>query len=325
MLQPKALLLTIVTVLLPTAANAAMNLDVPFTSQAPRGDWNQPWFDACEESTIAMVDRYYRNETFLSPDNAADNILHAWLLKELLYGSSFDEEAKKIAGIINAYYPWEAYVVDNPTIDQIKQQIDEKKPVIAVLSGKDLYNPHFRDGGPPFHTVVISGYDDERRVFITQEPGTRYGHDYAYTYEILMAALHDFIPSAIRTAPARAVFTRPNLIFSTYADPDNDGLSKADEYALGTISWMADTDSDGITDGDEVRRGLDPRIPSTPPNEGTLFKSPDSPTVYLLNYGMKRAIISEAVFFSKGWRFDQVKTLDTAIVQPIPTGADIKW
>lgn len=325
MSHPRALFLTALFLFLPSVASAATNLNVPFTPQAPRADWRQPWFDACEETTIAMVDRYYRGETFLSVDNAADNILHAWLLKELLYGPSYDEPAEKIAGIINAYYPWEAYVVDNPSIEQIKVEIDDAKPVIAVVSGKELYNPYFRDGGPPFHTVVISGYDDEREVFITQEPGTRRGEDFEYSYDLLMAAMHDFVPGAIRTAPPRAVFTRPNLTTSASEDPDGDSLSKAAEYEFGTISWTADTDGDGMLDGDEVRLGYDPRIPSARPTEGALFKSPDSPAVYLLNGGQKRAIVSEAVFFSKGWRFDQVKTIDTAVVRAISTGADIKW
>ena len=325
MSHPRAILLTTIFLFLPAVARAATNLDVPFTPQAPHANWQQPWFDACEETTIAMVDRYYRGETFLSKDNAADNILHAWLLKELIYGPSYDEEAAKIAGIINSYYPWEAYVVDAPSIDQIKEELHAGRPVIAVLSGKELYNPYFADGGPPFHTAVISGYDDERKVFITQEPGTRRGEDFEYSYDLLMAAMHDFVPGAIRSAPPRAVFTRPTLTFSAAEDADNDGFTKAQEYEFGTISWIADTDGDGIFDGEEVRRGLDPLIPSQTPTEGMLFKSSDSPTVYLLNNGQKRAIVSEAVFFSKGWRFDQVKTLDRTILVNIPDGDIIRW
>ncbi len=317
--------ISLATILLPTTALAAVQLDVPFTSQAPHAVWKQPWFDACEESTIAMVDRYYRGETFLSKDNAADNILHAWLLKELMYGPSYDEEAYKIAGVINAYYPWEAYVVDNPTLEDLKAEIDAGRPVIFVGSGKELQNPYFRDGGPPYHSAVLSGYDDDARVFYSQEPGTRRGANLPYTYDIIMNAMHDFVAGAVETGAPRAVFTRANLTTSATVDADNDGLTKAEEYALGTISWVADTDADGMTDGEEVRRGYDPLAPSVNLTEGMLVKSPVSPAVYLLNNGEKRAILSESVFFSKGWHFDQVKTVDEAILTSIPEGELIRW
>lgn len=42
-------------------------------------------------------------------------------------------------------------------------------------------------------------------------------------------------------------------------DPDNDGLSNAEEAALGTDPKTADSDGDGIDDGDEVELGTDPQ------------------------------------------------------------------
>jgi hypothetical protein len=47
------------------------------------------------------------------------------------------------------------------------------------------------------------------------------------------------------------------------ADSDGDGLSDAEEAALGTDPLDPDTDGDGLADGEEVERGTDPLAPDT--------------------------------------------------------------
>jgi hypothetical protein len=78
-------------------------------------------------------------------------------------------------------------------------------------------------------------------------------------------------------------------------DSDGDGLSDAEEIALGTNPQSADTDSDGLTDFDEVKiYGTDPKNPDTdgdgfldgaevkagfnPKGPGKLFQVPTTPT-----------------------------------------------
>jgi hypothetical protein len=34
---------------------AEINLNVPFFPQAPDANWNQPWKDACEESSVVLA------------------------------------------------------------------------------------------------------------------------------------------------------------------------------------------------------------------------------------------------------------------------------
>ncbi|HEV6238747.1 TPA: calcium-binding protein [Streptococcus pneumoniae] len=41
-------------------------------------------------------------------------------------------------------------------------------------------------------------------------------------------------------------------------DSDKDGLTDAQELALGTNLFSSDTDSDGLTDLEEVQQGLNP-------------------------------------------------------------------
>jgi len=43
-------------------------------------------------------------------------------------------------------------------------------------------------------------------------------------------------------------------------DPDSDGLTTAQEFALGTNPTRADTDGDGVNDGDEIAAGTNPKL-----------------------------------------------------------------
>ena len=55
----------------------------------------------------------------------------------------------------------------------------------------------------------------------------------------------------------------PNAAFAT-CDQDNDGLTNAQEAAIGTNPTVADTDGDGILDGAEVTAGSNPLNPCSP-------------------------------------------------------------
>jgi hypothetical protein len=37
-------------------------LDVPFTSQAPAGNWLEPWQNACEETSVIMVTNFFKGD-----------------------------------------------------------------------------------------------------------------------------------------------------------------------------------------------------------------------------------------------------------------------
>lgn len=40
--------------------------------------------------------------------------------------------------------------------------------------------------------LVITGFDDAKNIFITNEPGTRRGESFAYDQQKLFAAIHDW-------------------------------------------------------------------------------------------------------------------------------------
>lgn len=168
---------------------AKIHLDVPFTSQAPEKNWDQPWQDACEEAAILMMDAYYKGYG-LSPLFVKDEILKLveW------------EEARGWGGSIPASHVIELYEylsersslqeLENPTAEDIKRRIASGHPVLVLADGQTLENPHFSGDGPVYHALVVVGYTES--TFITNDPGTQFGKDFEYTYTNLLESIHDW-------------------------------------------------------------------------------------------------------------------------------------
>lgn len=185
-------------------------IPVPFISQAPYGNWLQPWQDACEEASIVMIDAYYQGVTLDKPV-AKTELLELFAQKERLYGRSLDENAEKIVGLIHNFFSWDAEVVEDPSLEMIKRELDDGHPVIAPVYGKALKNPYFKNGGPDYHVIVMSDYDEERQEFITNEPGTQHGESYRYSYTTIMDALHDYLPrNRTKFGKKVIIITRPS-------------------------------------------------------------------------------------------------------------------
>lgn len=168
-------------------------LSVPFTSQAPEKNWDQPWQDACEEAAILMLDAYYKNYS-ISPLFARDELQRQvdWQTAQG-WGGSIDIVDVQAA---TAWYTNEsasAYrIVRYPDVDQLKQFLAAGDPILAVADGRVLPNPHFSGEGPLYHALVITGYDDETGEFITNDPGTQHGEDFRYAYSDLLNSLRDW-------------------------------------------------------------------------------------------------------------------------------------
>jgi len=81
-------------------------------------------------------------------------------------------------------------VLENPTVEDIKQQVASGRPVLVVADGKVLPNKYFQNGGPAYHALVVRGYTEDS--FITNDPGTQFGENLLYTYDDLMNSIRDW-------------------------------------------------------------------------------------------------------------------------------------
>lgn len=170
-------------------------LEVPFLSQAPFQKWDALHEDACEEASLIMVKYFLENKKIISKEQGEKEIQNLISFENKnKYGPSITlEELNIIAG--KFYELKSGRVEKNMTIDDIKKELALGKPVIAGAAGKVLPNPNFKNGGPNYHMLVIVGYD--QNGFITNDPGTRLGENFRYTFNDLYNSIHDWNPKNI--------------------------------------------------------------------------------------------------------------------------------
>lgn len=156
----------------------------------PGAGWVEPWKSACEETSIVMVDQFYKDVTSLS--YATDKILMQtyFTAENTLFGYNDDTDATQTAKIINEYSGFNATLKLNPTLDEIKEELQDSHPVIALVSDYPLYHQTYDYG---YHVVVLKGFDDAAKEFIVHDDGnSRWGMNHRYLYATIMSTLHDF-------------------------------------------------------------------------------------------------------------------------------------
>lgn len=169
-----------------TPSPSSLVWDVPFTSQAPNANWDEPYQNFCEEAAALMAAFWARNKTFLSKNHQEKelNAIKDWEITE--FGDYIDTDAEQTARILTDFFDiTHVQVIKDPTLSDIKSIIKKGGIVIAPTAGKMLNNPNFRGTGPLYHMLVIRGYNEKTTEFITNDPGTRKGEKYPYSYSIL--------------------------------------------------------------------------------------------------------------------------------------------
>jgi len=172
-------------------AAQSVNLNVPFTSQAPSGNWDLPFKEACEEASIIMVDKFYKNQSFQNASATEDEIKKIVEFEEQKLGFRLDTNAEQTAKILREYLGYaNVRVKYDITVEDIKEELNQGRPVIIPAAGRMLGNPYYRQPGPPYHMLVVKGYTQTK--FITNDPGTRHGKDFTYSFDTLYNAIHDW-------------------------------------------------------------------------------------------------------------------------------------
>lgn len=166
---------------------------VPFTVQAPFGEWSDPLFqNGCEEASLVMAEHWLSGK-LLSKEIAKQEIAALASYEKKGLGHSVDTSAEDTLKLFRDYYDIAAGEVRTDIeLADIGEALAAGSIVIVPADGRKLQNPHFTQPGPPRHMLVVIGYDAKTREFIVNDPGTKHGVGYRYDEDILYGAILDY-------------------------------------------------------------------------------------------------------------------------------------
>lgn len=167
---------------------SSFDAKVAFASQAPLGDWNMPYQEACEEASMIIAARYFKKEPL------DKNIMDEEILKLTKWedgnGYPIDLTVAQVVEVLDKYFGIKSSAVNDVTTNVIRHELVAGNLVILPLAGRDIGNPYFQTPGPLYHMLVVRGYN--KTDFITNDPGTKRGEAYRYKYNVLLSAVHDW-------------------------------------------------------------------------------------------------------------------------------------
>ncbi len=171
---------------------AATTLFVPFTSQAPFGNWAMPWQEFCEEASVVMSVHFLLG-TPLTMSRAEAEMQIIKQYEQIVFKKYYDTSATETASILKNLYGFKNINTERiSSASDITKELSQGHIVVVPTAGRLLKNPNFTPPGPLYHMVVVKGFDSAKRTFIVNDPGTRNGNGYIYDQSVLMNAIHDW-------------------------------------------------------------------------------------------------------------------------------------
>lgn len=165
--------------------------DVPFTPQAPFGDWSDQRFqDGCEEASMIMAKHWLSGDN-LNAHIATQEILDVSKWEAVRYGTYRDTSAADTSNTLLEYYGIPSELFFTLDVVAAKQILANGAVLLIPSDGSILDNPYY-SSPPVHHMLVVVGYDDGSGEFITNDPGTKRGKAFRYPYNTILNAAKDY-------------------------------------------------------------------------------------------------------------------------------------
>jgi len=307
-------------------------LDVPYTTQIPIGYWTNPWSNACEESSITMVNQFYLGiKGKISPATAKKLISPLFTYEDKIFGENHDTNSYRTLRVIEDQTIFTGEIKQQPTLQEIKDHLKLGFPVISLHYGFDLPNKnlHFRSAGSSYHMMVISGFDNETETFITNDPGdTITGYNHKYNYDDFLATLGDFdhTTKKVNKNKPRVILTYPKLVKSE-ADDKVYYLKNNKKYYISdpkifaknnwSWDWIKKVPNEWLGSlENESDLTIDNYLPASP----KLVIASGKKSIYLIENNTRYRISSPNTFKEHGWNWRDIEEVDYSWLQKIPKG-----
>lgn len=174
----------------PVELPAELNLQMTFYSQAPFGNWDYPWQEACEEASVLLVANEYFGHNW-TREEFNDQILKIVDWEKSYFGAYEHTDVAQTREMLSKYLGLQSVVHENPTYEDVQKVLSKGHLIVMMFAGKELENPYYTNGGPNYHVMVIKGYKSPEKI-ITADVGTRRGEDFVFTWENINGAMHDY-------------------------------------------------------------------------------------------------------------------------------------
>lgn len=168
--------------------------NVPFSPQAPFGEWTDPrQQDGCEEISAIIAMHWAKGEK-LTKEQAKQELFKISDYEKKNFGDYRDTSAKDtIKRIFNGYYKYDKVkLAENIKKEDIINELSKGNLVIVPVNGQKVGNKNYTRGGPERHMIVVTGYDKNKNMFITNDPGTRKGENFRYNSDTFFNAIRDY-------------------------------------------------------------------------------------------------------------------------------------
>jgi len=172
-----------------------VELAVPFIHETPDGVWVGSWKNACEEASVAMVEKFYEGVEEVDAETAKAVMRGLFAVEVSLWGSDRDADALWLERLISEGAGFEGRIVRAPDVDSIKAELVAGRPVISLHYGKILDNKNvpFLASVSYYHVLVVIGFDEDAQEFIVHDDGDeKTGAGHRYGYDLFMSSLGDF-------------------------------------------------------------------------------------------------------------------------------------
>jgi hypothetical protein len=163
----------------PLALPAAVQLAVPFTVQAPFGNWNVHQ-ESCEEASLLEVESFLKGDrrAMIDPSEANRDLLAMKQWQVARWGAERDLSLDRIGQLAQQYYG-RNYQELPASVESIKSQLAMGRPVMLPVMTHGLGNPHY-GAKSVYHILVLVGFDSGGAI--ANDVGIREGRGYRYTW-----------------------------------------------------------------------------------------------------------------------------------------------